>query len=151
MFVSQVCLHADVGACVSSYLVGFGHHVFVNDVHVGCCQGNQSWNDQLRLTLLKTCSKEKQQSQRVDNWTDCIPSSDSNTFTLIYISFIKYIIKLFRLNDDLTRVGAALTFSGQNILYFYSSSSHQLTICFRCTFFRINCFRWFTMDYTLCS
>lgn len=24
------------------YLVGFGHHVFVDDVHVGGCQSNQS-------------------------------------------------------------------------------------------------------------
>lgn len=42
----------------------FGHHVFIDDVHVGDCQGNQSGNNQLRLTLLKTCSKEKKKHKR---------------------------------------------------------------------------------------
>lgn len=46
----------------ASNLVGFGYHVFINNIHVGCGQSNQSWNDQLCLTLRKTCDKDKQQS-----------------------------------------------------------------------------------------
>lgn len=44
----------------AAYLVGFGDHVFINNIHVGCGQCNQSRNDQLCLTLRKTCDKEKQ-------------------------------------------------------------------------------------------
>lgn len=61
---------ACVWACCSSqcvgtldekaeYLVGFGDHVFINNIHVGCGQCNQSRNDQLCLTLRETCEKEK--------------------------------------------------------------------------------------------
>lgn len=42
-----------------SYLLCFGNHVFVDDVHVGGRQGNQGGHNQLSLTLLKTCSQGK--------------------------------------------------------------------------------------------
>lgn len=45
------------------YLVGFGHHVLVDDVHVGCGQRDQSWDDQFGLPLLKTCKKTPQKPQ----------------------------------------------------------------------------------------
>lgn len=47
---------------IAPYLVGFGYHVFINNIHVCCGQRNQSWNYQLCLTLRKTCDQEKHQS-----------------------------------------------------------------------------------------
>lgn len=41
-------------AGIASYLVGFGYHVFINNIHVCCGQSDQSWNYQLCLTLRET-------------------------------------------------------------------------------------------------